>query len=244
MASCWPGASRLALISLVTDMAPNFSRMMGALPVLIITAALGLDAGYRLIAPSAGATWAVAIVAAILAVGGASTGWDYFVRFARDPRASYQYDQDKIEAVSYLTAASVDHTVFLAELWAQHATIQLLTRDEDIRSLDTLSGIVFSAEEGRGALYAYPPSNKSVRKRCRGAGASGARSRPSTTARGRCCYICLPCRRRSCRRCARQSWPRCGRQRQLPRREASSPMAFGCGAGRPRLRLMLRASWP
>ncbi|MGI6376838.1 MAG: glycosyltransferase family 39 protein [Anaerolineae bacterium] len=150
----------LALISLVTDMAPNFSRMMGALPVLIITAALGLDAGYRLIAPSAGATWAVAIVAAILAVGGASTGWDYFVRFARDPRASYQYDQDKIEAVSYLTAASVDHTVFLAELWAQHATIQLLTRDEDIRSLDTLSGIVFSAEEGRGALYAYPPEQQ------------------------------------------------------------------------------------
>lgn len=150
----------LALISLVTDMAPNFSRMMGALPVLIITAALGLDAGHRLIAPRAGATWAVAIVAAVLAVGGASTGWDYFVRFGRDPRAPYQYDQDKIEAVSYLTAANVDHTVFLAELWAQHATIRLLTRNEGIRSLDTLSGVVFPAEEGHGALYAYPPEQQ------------------------------------------------------------------------------------
>jgi len=150
----------LALISLVTDMAPNFSRMMGALPVLVIMAALGLDSLYRLVLRRTGQTWAIATVAACAIIGGTLTGWDYFVRFGSEAPASYEYDQEKIEAVDYLAAASADHTVFLAELWAQHATIQLLSREMDIRSLDTAAGVVLPAEEKHGALYAYPPEQK------------------------------------------------------------------------------------
>ena len=80
------------------------------------------------------------------------------MRFARHPMAYYHYDQDKIDVASFLCRESAENTLYLAPLWAHHPTVSLLTRDIDLRSVETNAALVFPArEEERGIIYIFPP---------------------------------------------------------------------------------------
>lgn len=152
----------LITVSVVTDMAPNFSRMIGALPVFVITAALGLDSLASQAERRLGHTAALAALAGVLALSGGLTSYDYFVRFATAARSRGEYDTDKVEAAAFLSSAATSHTVFLTELWSQHATMQVLTRDIDVRSLNPDAAMVLPQAEGKGALYAFPPEQRAT----------------------------------------------------------------------------------
>ena len=151
----------LLIPSAFSDMAPNFSRTIGVAPVAMLLAAWGLKEGWRWLEERGHLHLAVGLVAAILSVSGGWTAWDYFVRFARHPMAYYHYDQDKIDVAAFLHREATDNTLFLAPLWAKHPTVSLLTRDIDLRSVETNAALIFPAREGdRGILYAFPPEQE------------------------------------------------------------------------------------
>jgi len=136
--------------------------MIGALPVFAITAALGLDWLASQAERRLGHAAAMAALAGVLTLSGGLTSYDYFVRFATAARSRGEYDTDKVEAAAFLSSAATSHTVFLAELWSQHATLQVLTRDIDLRSLNPEAAMVLPQAQGKGALYAFPPEQKAI----------------------------------------------------------------------------------
>lgn len=151
----------LLLPSVFSDMAPNFSRTLGAAPVAMLLAAQGLREGWRWLESRGRPHLAVIVVAAIVAISGGWTAWDYFVRFARSPAAYYHYDQDKMDVAAFLRRESEENTLYLAPLWARHPTVSLLARDIDLRSVETNGALVFPAREGdKGILYAFPPEQE------------------------------------------------------------------------------------
>ncbi len=151
----------LLIPSAFSDMAPNFSRTLGAAPVAMLLAAWGLREGWRWLEDRGHPHLAMGLVAVIMAISGGWTAWDYFVRFARHPMAYYHYDQDKMDVAAFLRRESAENTLYLAPLWAHHPTVSLLTRDIDLRSMETNAALVFPAREGeKGILYAFPPEQE------------------------------------------------------------------------------------
>jgi len=169
----------MLLPTLLSDQAPNFSRAIGAMPAVFIFPALGLEwvtsavkvaLAHRTkdergetmdVRPSSfvlrRAPW---LVAAVLVLSGLWTFHDYFVTFASAPQTYYNYDQDKVDAVATLTeAARTDH-VYLASLWATHATIAFLTRGTGIKSFEASQTLVLPPNDGRDAVYAFPPEQR------------------------------------------------------------------------------------
>jgi len=151
----------LLVPSALSDMAPNFSRTIGAAPVVMLLAAWGLRGGWRWLEDRGHPHLARGLIGVIMAISGGWTSWDYFVRFARHPIAYYHYDQDKIDVASFLRRESAENTLYLAPLWAHHPTISLLTQDIDLRSVDTNAALVFPLRDGeRGIVYAFPPEQE------------------------------------------------------------------------------------
>ena len=147
--------------SAFSDMVPNFSRTIGVAPAVMLLAAWGIREGWRWLKDRGHPCLAMGLVAMIMSVSGGWTGWDYFVRFARHPKAYYHYDQDKVDVATFLHQESVENTLYLAPLWAQHPTVTLLTQDIDLRSVETNVALVFPVREGsRGVLYAFPPEQE------------------------------------------------------------------------------------
>jgi len=147
--------------SAFSDTAPNFSRTIGAAPVVMLLAAWGIREGWRWLDIRGHPHLAMGLVGVIITVSGGWTAWDYFVRFARHPEAYYHYDQDKVDVAAFLQRESSENTLYLAPLWAHHPTVTLLTQDIDLRSVETNDALVFPLSEGaKGVLYAFPPEQE------------------------------------------------------------------------------------
>lgn len=146
----------MLLPSVFSDMAPNFSRTLPALPALFVAPGLGLAwivrLGERRSLPALG--WAVA--ALILVAGGAWAARDYFWRFPQAAEAYYAYDADKLDALAFLEPLTVDNQVYVSQLWGEHATVDFLRRNTAIKSVETTDTVVLPPA-GRGAVYAFPP---------------------------------------------------------------------------------------
>ncbi len=115
--------------TVLSDRAPNFSRSTAALPVIALLVALGLRAIARRVPPAAARDRARAgAIAAVIALSAAFTAHDYFRTFARDPQVYYSYDVEKLDALAALRARAAEASVYLAPVWATHATIDYLNR--------------------------------------------------------------------------------------------------------------------
>jgi hypothetical protein len=140
--------------SILSEAAPNYSRMMPALPALFTAGGLGLDwiGDLRRPAPWVGPALAVGIV--LFSFGQAT--YDYFVRFAARPEVYYLYDADKLDALEQLSRFSGENQVYLSQLWGDHhATVYFLRWAMGIKSLDIGDTLVLPPP-GKGAVYAFP----------------------------------------------------------------------------------------
>ena len=147
--------------SILSDLAPNFSRTIGAAPIVMLLAAWGLRAGWQWLEGKRHPHLARVVIVVVMVISGSWASWDYFVRFARHPLAYYHYDQDKMDVADFLHQESEENALYLAPLWAQHPTVSLLTRDIDLRSVETNAALVFPARQGEsGILYSFPPEQE------------------------------------------------------------------------------------
>ncbi|MCO5211036.1 MAG: hypothetical protein M9936_15190 [Caldilinea sp.] len=139
--------------SVLSEAAPNYSRTLAAVPPVMLGAGLGLT--WIATWPRLGQRLRAALVAVLLLLSGASTFYDYFVRYPAMPEVYYAYDADKVDAIDWMKARGDDgNTIFLSPLWSTHATVTFL-RDHRIRSLDPAQAMVLP-EPGKGAIYAFP----------------------------------------------------------------------------------------
>lgn len=151
--------------SVLSDDAPNFSRTLPALPALFVAAGLGFTLLFDLRVRLSGIAVGPVLAVFILVIGTWVSGYDYFYRFPRTPEAYYAYDVDKLDAWEYLQSRAGGHQVYLSQLWAEHATIDLLRRQSGtVKSVDTDDTIVLPPA-GTGALYAFPPEQEGRAKR-------------------------------------------------------------------------------
>ena len=164
LGAAWRGAdwAALALIwllallapSVLTDAAPNFSRAIGALPVVCLMPALALDRAGAWIGRRKGREWALALMVAAVGLHAISTSHDYFVAWARDPDTPLAFDSDKVALARYADElASRGEQVYLAPAMAQHPTV-LVTASKRPAAFDPGCGIVVPPP-GRPAVYVY-----------------------------------------------------------------------------------------
>ena len=160
--------------TLLSDAAPNFSRAIGALPVLCLLAALGLltatewlvqaivdkpplPEGEGTRANPRAARWlAVSVPLLVLAVSGVWTARDYFQVWASQPGNYYSYDADKEDAARLIQGWTAADHVYLMPLWATQSTIAFLTRDNPPASIEMSRGLILPAADGKDAVYVFP----------------------------------------------------------------------------------------
>ncbi len=111
------------LPTLLSDRPPNFSRAIGALPVLMTLPAIGLC--------RFATRWGIPVIArrlpeAAMAWAGVWAIYQTFVVFPALPQLADSYDQDKVEIVAALAALPTDADRFLAPVWAEQATVDYL----------------------------------------------------------------------------------------------------------------------
>ncbi len=148
----------MLLPSVLSEAAPNFSRTLPALPALFLAAGLGLNWITRLRRPHRYA--GVALAAAIVLYSGYRSVVDYFVEFPARAEVYYLYDADKLDALAYLQELTADNQVYLSQLWGDHhATVSLLRRALDIKSLDSGDTLVLPPP-GKGAVFAFPSEQR------------------------------------------------------------------------------------
>ncbi|MBK7782614.1 MAG: phospholipid carrier-dependent glycosyltransferase [Ardenticatenia bacterium] len=143
------------LPTLLSDRAPNYSRAIAALPVVVLLPALGAQWARALLQgrwPRAAAL----LLPAALAVAGGWTLWQYFGVFGRerplvcgtDKRLDlyHSYDLDKRDAYAWLAGeAAKGAAVFLHPLWAEHASFAYMNRAGPVRRLDPANTLVLPA---------------------------------------------------------------------------------------------------
>ncbi len=162
----------------LTDRAPNFSRAIGILPIILLLPAWALTVAWEWGAERWG-RWADAGLALVVLISAVWTADDYFVVYARSPQLYYAYDQDKVDIATYVRQAAAHDRLYLAPFLAEHPTVRLLTRDADapapsalllatqlaeprasasvnLPSFDIREGLVLPGREGdRGARYVF-----------------------------------------------------------------------------------------
>ncbi len=144
-------------ISLVSVDAPNFSRTLFILPAIMILPAWGASEIWdRLRTPAARRSAAMAFGLVLVFSTGQSFR-DYFDVFANDPGTYYAFDVDKVETAEWINRSAFSLHLYLAPLWSQNATIQLMTRYAPLKSFESRDTIVLpSAGDGKDALYGFP----------------------------------------------------------------------------------------
>jgi 4-amino-4-deoxy-L-arabinose transferase-like glycosyltransferase len=139
----------------LTDQAPNFSRAIGILPLVLVPPALALATIWRW-ATEHDFVWAKAAIVATMVVSLGWTAWDYFGTYAERPELYYAFDQDKVDIASYLRDAAAIDRVYTSQFLAGHPTVRFLTRDLNIGSFDLTQGLVVPSRQGdRGARYTF-----------------------------------------------------------------------------------------
>lgn len=162
----WLGV--MLMPTVLSDRPPNYSRAIAALPVIVLMPAYGLAWWVGLLNRAKDGKGVVsksrlersAFPASAIALAMAWTGWHYFVTFAQLPQVYRSYDVDKVDAFHALAAMSDDAHVFLAPVWAEHATIAYLNQETRppgarLRSLDARDTLVLPADR-RDVVIAAP----------------------------------------------------------------------------------------
>ncbi len=145
----------MLLPTLLSDRAPNYSRAIAALPVIVMLPALGVSWVWESL-PGMPRALRVAFVAGAVLLAGLWTARNYFVVFAtRTPHVYYSYDVEKLDAYAKLVDLTDEAEVFLTPPWAEHATIAYLNADGPVRTLDATDTLVLPAS-GRDAVVAFP----------------------------------------------------------------------------------------
>lgn len=147
--------------SLFSDDAPNFLRMLPALPPIMILPAWGAYKMWIRLTGSLTRRLGAAAFGLLMLI---STGWvyrDYFVTFANLPELYYTFDVDKVEIANWVNANEKAKKIFLAPLWYQQGTISLLTRNARLKTFDSRDTIVLpSRAANQDALYGFPPEQE------------------------------------------------------------------------------------
>ncbi|MCW5850842.1 MAG: glycosyltransferase family 39 protein [Anaerolineae bacterium] len=92
----------------------------------------------------------------VLTLSGLWTAYDYFGVWANAPGLYYSYDADKEDAVRAVQGWQASGPVYLAPVWATHATVTFLTRDNPPVALDMERGLVLPPDNGQVAHYVFP----------------------------------------------------------------------------------------
>jgi 4-amino-4-deoxy-L-arabinose transferase-like glycosyltransferase len=145
----------LVLPSVFSDAAPNFSRAIGALPVVCLLPALALDEAAAWGERRYGRWAAVAIAAVVVVHCGLHTGYDYFGRWARDPATPLAFDADKVAVARYLN--DLTHTgqrPYTSFETAQHATVRAASLQVP-RGFDAAHGLVLPPSDAWDAVYVF-----------------------------------------------------------------------------------------
>ena len=179
LAALWGGLGLAP--TLFSDAVPNFSRAIGALPVLCLLAALGLltvtawlarvaplPAGGERVSASGLPPWtgglrgvlALGLPLLVLLVSGAWTARDYFQVWSQQPTLYYSYDADKEDAARLIQGWTATDHVYLMPLWASQSTIAFLTRDNPPASIEMSRGLVLPAADGKDAVYTFPAAQE------------------------------------------------------------------------------------
>ena len=176
LAALWGGLGLAP--TLFSDAAPNYSRAIGALPVLCLLTALGLltateglarvvtgrgrpgDPAATASSPRAAPWLAFGLPALVLLVSGAWTARDYFQVWSQQPTLYYSYDADKEDAARLIQGWTATDHVYLMPLWASQSTIAFLTRDNPPASIEMSRGLVLPAADGKDAVYTFPAAQE------------------------------------------------------------------------------------
>ncbi|MDY7041908.1 MAG: glycosyltransferase family 39 protein, partial [Chloroflexota bacterium] len=139
----------LLLPTVLAEDAPHFLRAVGVLPMAIIPAAVGLDAGQQWLAGRTGSSLAFGATAAVLAVAVGSTTWSYFGQHARRPELGYAFEAGEVQLaveINRFLGTGWDGTGLMVEageplpgrrvalvsrLWDQRPTLRFLVPASD-----------------------------------------------------------------------------------------------------------------
>ncbi|MFN2251785.1 MAG: ArnT family glycosyltransferase [Anaerolineae bacterium] len=143
--------------SVLTDDAPNYSRAIGALPIVNLLPALALSRLAYAAVPRVGRRWATALVVAAIAVHAVGTSYDYFVVWAGHEDTPNAFDDDKVALAEYadaLTANGFD--MFVSRTMSEHPTVKVSTAQPGgLRGFDPAHGIVLPEDDRVPAGYVY-----------------------------------------------------------------------------------------
>ncbi|MFQ5460437.1 MAG: hypothetical protein ACE5EL_06550, partial [Anaerolineae bacterium] len=141
----------LAAPSVLADAAPNFSRSIGALPMVVLLPALALDR----LAGRMSSRAAAALVATALAGAGLLSAHDYFVTWDRDWRTPLAFDADKVDMGRRASQEmALGRWVFLTPGAAAHPTVAVAA-GRPLRGFDPRAGMVYGAGPGAANRYLY-----------------------------------------------------------------------------------------
>jgi len=146
----------MALPTVLTGGAPNASRAIGLLPVLLVPPAVALVAAGRRLARATGRPAALPALAAGIALASAAwTAADYLGRYAASPEPARVFGVPAVEKGMLLRALSGDGggAVFPSRLLEERAVLRYLTHGAPLVPLDLSAGLVVPAD-GR-ARYAF-----------------------------------------------------------------------------------------
>lgn len=144
----------MALPTVLTDGAPNYSRAIGLLPVLFVPPALALVRASRWLADTAGRPQLSGpLVALALCVSGVWTARDYFVTYARAPEPQGVFGTEAVEKAVLLRALAQEVTVYPTTGMLGRSVMKYLIHGAGVVPLDLNQGMVVPA--GRTAWYAF-----------------------------------------------------------------------------------------
>jgi hypothetical protein len=172
--AAWRGADWAALCliwfvlllapSVFTDAAPNYSRAIGALPVVCLFPALALDRVAAATRERIGSHWGVAVVILAIAVHAIGTSYDYFVVWAGHEDTPMAFDADKVALAAYVDRRAADGThVYLSAATADHPTVKV-SADSELRGFDPQYGDVLPMGPDAKAAYVYLESEGDARR--------------------------------------------------------------------------------
>jgi hypothetical protein len=152
----------LLLPTVLSEGAPSFIRTFGALPVLVLLPALGLDRALRLLNARVGLrgpAFAAAAATLVFAFTGGATVRDYFFDYAGRAEPYYYFHTDFVEAAAVIRAESGPGRLLVDSELAKFSTIGFFLRGAEYRAFDARRSLVLSAEP---AVYALPPAGPGI----------------------------------------------------------------------------------
>lgn len=148
----WAGVMLLPVI--LTDGAPTFTRMMGAMPALVGICSVGALLLFDLVAAKS-ARLAYAVLAAGLSLSLATNVYDYFWRWASDPRLFDAFQVGDWQAATLARDQSRDHDVYLPSnlLDGSRPTFDVLLPIDSVRAIPGPDCLVYPNRPSRQTTF-------------------------------------------------------------------------------------------